>query len=57
VAGALRLPTLTAGGQTRYRRLTMIITGGVIEHVFYPVFPPGQHAEQVLAWLRASPRP
>ena len=53
LAGALGLPTFTAGGMTLYRRLTMIVTGGVIEHVFYPVFPPDQHARHVLDWLRA----
>lgn len=53
VAEALSLPTFTAGGQRLYRRLTMIISGDVIEHVFYPVFPPDRHAEEVLGWLRA----
>jgi hypothetical protein len=24
----------------------------VLEHVFYPVFPPNEHARQVLRWLR-----
>jgi peroxiredoxin len=38
-----------------FKRLTLVIRGGVIEHVFYPVFPPNEHAEQVLAWLRANP--
>lgn len=55
-ARVLGLPTFTAGGQELYRRLTMIISGGVIEHVFYPVFPPDRHAEQVLEWLRAAPQ-
>jgi peroxiredoxin len=54
LAGAL--PTFTVDGMTLYRRLTMIITDGVIEHVFYPVFPPDQHAQEVLDWLRAQPR-
>jgi len=53
---ALGLPTFTADGAALYRRLTMIITDGVIEHVFYPVFPPDQHAQEVLDWLRANPR-
>jgi peroxiredoxin len=53
LAGTLGLPTFTAGGMTLYRRLTMIVTGGVIEHAFYPVFPPDRHAQQVLDWLRA----
>jgi peroxiredoxin len=56
LAGALGLPTFEAGGMTLYRRLTMIISDGVIEHVFYPIFPPDQHAQQVLDWLRAHPR-
>jgi peroxiredoxin len=53
LAGALGLPTISVDGTTLYRRLTMIVTGGVIEHVFYPVFPPDQHAQEVLDWLRA----
>jgi peroxiredoxin len=53
LAGALGLPTFTAGGMTLYRRLTMIVTGRAAEHAFYPVFPPDQHAQQVLDWLRA----
>ncbi|RJL27241.1 MerR family transcriptional regulator [Bailinhaonella thermotolerans] len=51
----LRLPTFEAAGMTLYKRLTLIVKDGVIEHVFYPIFPPDRHAEQVLAWLRANP--
>jgi peroxiredoxin len=50
-ARALRLPTFEVSGQTLLRRLTMVIREGVIEHVFYPVFPPDTHADEVLAWL------
>lgn len=56
-ARALRLPTFEAAGMTLIRRLTLILLGGRIEHVFYPVFPPDQSAEQTLAWLRAHPLP
>src|SRR5215470_14893334 len=55
LAGALGLPTFTVDGMTLYRRLTMIISDGVIEHVFYPIFPPNQHAQEVLDWLHAHP--
>ncbi len=55
LADALRLPTFEAGGMRLYKRLTMVIKDGRIEHVFYPVFPPDKHAEQVLDWLRANP--
>jgi peroxiredoxin len=53
LAGALGLPTFTVAGMTLYRRLTMIISDGAVEHVFYPIFPPNQHAQEVLDWLRA----
>jgi peroxiredoxin len=52
LADALGLPRFSVDGMTLYRRLTMIVTDGVIEHVFYPVFPPDQHAQEVLDWLR-----
>jgi peroxiredoxin/DNA-binding transcriptional MerR regulator len=57
LAGELGLPTFTAGGLTLYKRLTLIISDSVIEHAFYPVFPPDEHARQVLSWLRDNPRP
>jgi peroxiredoxin len=52
---ALRLPTFDAGGQTLLKRLTLVVASGVVEHVFYPVFPPDAHAGEVLAWLLARP--
>ena len=51
LAQGLDLPTFTAGGQRLYKRLTLIIADGRIEHVFYPIFPPDEHAAQVLGWL------
>ena len=59
----LRLPVFTAqlrpehdggGSRTLLKRLTLVVSGGVIEKVFYPVFPPDQHADEVLAWLRGA---
>jgi peroxiredoxin len=51
-AEALGLPTFEAHGMTLLKRLTLIIEDGGIEKVFYPVFPPGKNAEEVLSWLR-----
>ncbi len=51
-AEALSLPTFEAGGMILLKRLTLVIEDGRIEKVFYPVFPPGKNAEEVLAWLR-----
>jgi peroxiredoxin len=53
LAGALRLPTFEAGGQILLKRLTLVVRDGFVEHVFYPVFPPDTHAEEVLGWVRA----
>ena len=50
----LRLPTFDAGGETLYKRLTLVAERSEIVKVFYPVFPPDENAGQVLAWLRSS---
>jgi peroxiredoxin len=55
LAEALRLPTMVVDGTTMLRRLTLVVRDGGIEHVFYPVFPPDGHAEEVLDWLRGHP--
>jgi peroxiredoxin len=55
---ALNLPTFVAGSTTQVtllKRFTLVLRDGVIEHVFYPVFPPDKHADEVLGWLRANP--
>ncbi|MBI3043041.1 MAG: peroxiredoxin [Betaproteobacteria bacterium] len=55
-ARALRLPTFDVDGMTLIKRLTLIAREGVIEKVFYPVFPPDRNAGDVLAWLAAARR-
>jgi peroxiredoxin len=52
---ALRLPTFHFEGERLLKRLTLVVRAGRVEHVFYPVFPPDRHAEEVLAWLNLSP--
>jgi peroxiredoxin len=61
---ALKLPTFEIAGplegelaaaNTKARllkRITLIVRNGVIEHVFYPVFPPDRNADDVIEWLR-----
>lgn len=49
---ALNLPTLQVDGMTLLKRLTMIVRHGIIEKVFYPVFPPDQNADRVIQWLK-----
>jgi peroxiredoxin/DNA-binding transcriptional MerR regulator len=53
LAEALMLPTFSAPGHARlYSRLTLVVNAGTIEHVFYPIFPPNTHAQQILEWLQ-----
>ena len=51
---ALGLPTFEVAGKTLIKRLTLGIRDGVIERVWYPVFPPDGHAAEVLADLRSA---
>jgi peroxiredoxin len=50
---ALRLPTFQFEGETLLKRLTLIVLGDRVEYIFYPVFPPDRHAEDVVAYLSA----
>lgn len=50
---AMRLPTFRTSGMTLLKRLTLVIHDGIIQHVFYPVFPPDQNATEIAAWLTA----
>jgi len=53
---ALDLPTFEAAGQVLLRRLTLLVRDGAVEHVWYPVFPPDSHPQEVLSWLQSHPR-
>ena len=53
-ATALRLPTFEAWDETLIKRMAFVIRDGVIEHVFYPIFPPDRNAAMVVAWLKAA---
>jgi peroxiredoxin len=55
LARALRLPTFDFAGMTLIKRVTLIIDNGVINKVFYPVFPPDESADESLAWLKEHP--
>ena len=55
-ADALRLPTFEVDDMVLLKRLTLIISDGRIEKVFYPVFPPDRSAQDVVGWLEASGR-
>lgn len=53
----MNLPTFEASGMTLLKRFTLVINDGMVEHVFYPVFPPDRSAVDVIEWLSQRQRP
>lgn len=51
LTNALNLPTMQVEGNTLLKRCTLIVDQGQIIKVFYPIFPPNENAERVVAWL------
>jgi peroxiredoxin len=51
---ALGLPTFEVDDENFLKRLTLVVEDGRVVHVFYPVFPPDEHAAEVEAWLEAG---
>jgi peroxiredoxin len=49
---ALRLPTFEVAEQVLMKRITLVVRDSRIEHLWYPVFPPDRHAEEVVGWLQ-----
>lgn len=49
-----RLPSFDVAGETLLKRFTLVLRDGKVEHVWYPVFPPDRHADEVLSWLKAN---
>jgi peroxiredoxin len=62
-AQALGLPTFqiekptASQPSTLIKRLTLVLLRGAVEKVFYPVFPPDRHAEEVAGWLSENAVP
>ncbi len=49
---ALSLPTFEFQSKGYVKRLALVVRRGLVEQVFYPVFPPDKNAETVLKYLR-----
>jgi peroxiredoxin len=50
-SSALKLPTFSIGKNKFLKRITLIIEKSIIKKVFYPIFPPQKHIDDVLDWL------
>lgn len=57
LATKLDLPRFSIDGEEYLKRLTLVVADGEIEHVFYPIFPPDEHAGDVLEWVKQTPSP
>ena len=48
------LPTFKIDNIVYLKRLTLIIERSIIKKVFYPIFPPDLHIDEVLEWLKKN---
>lgn len=51
---SLMLPKFVYNGELYVKRVTLIVVNGMIEMVFYPVFPSDSDSDLVLKWLGQS---
>jgi peroxiredoxin len=51
-ASALSLSSFATGGEVYLKRLTLVVSSGMIETMFSPVPDPASHAGEVLRWSR-----
>lgn len=54
---AMNFPKFETNGMELLKRFTVVILGGTIKHVFYPVFPPDRSASEVIDWLSERTAP
>lgn len=54
LTSALNLPTFSIGGKKFIKRLTLIVEKSIIKKIFYPIFPPHTHINDVLKWLNKN---
>ena len=50
---SLSLPVFEVADSLFYKRLTLIAEDQIIKKIFYPIFPPNRHADQVVDWLKS----
>jgi peroxiredoxin len=47
----LNMPMMIVEGMTLLKRITFVINQGIINKVFYPVFPPDKNPQEVISYL------
>jgi len=51
---AMQMPVFEWEGEPLIKRCTLALRDGKIEHIWYPVFPPDENANEVVAWLESK---
>ena len=51
---ALNIPNFTNENKIYFKRITLIVEKKIVKKVFYPIFPPNKHINEVLEWLRKN---
>ena len=51
ILNALKIPYFVIENKFYFKRLTLIVEKNIVKKVFYPIFPPNKHINEVLEWL------
>ena len=51
---SLKMPHFQIENQIYFKRLTLIVEKNIVKKVFYPIFPPNKHINEVLQWLKEN---
>jgi len=54
ILNALKIPYFVVENKFYFKRLTLIVEKNIVKKVFYPIFPPNKHINEVLQWLKAN---
>ena len=51
---SLKMPHFEIENKIYFKRLTLIVEKNIVKKVFYPIFPPNKHINNVLEWLKEN---
>jgi len=51
---SLKMPYFKIENKIYFKRLTLIVEKNIVKKVFYPIFPPNKHINEVLQWLKEN---
>ena len=51
---SLKMPHFEIENKIYFKRSTLIVEKNIVKKVFYPIFPPNKHINEVLQWLKEN---